>query len=127
MLHTGSGDELCGLLLALFQEVAYHQPTVNPSAFPAFVYSKFKWRSAACFSYFLWCAFGNSIPLLCVSFQFVAYCLVFFLVGGGQFDQGSMLVYLMGGWGKTCWSAECPSSRFGASICWHISPPVFSL
>jgi hypothetical protein len=35
MLLTGSGDELCGLLPALFQAVAYHLPTVSPFAFPA--------------------------------------------------------------------------------------------
>jgi hypothetical protein len=38
MLLTGSGDELCGPLPALFQAVAYLQPAVGPSAFPAFVY-----------------------------------------------------------------------------------------
>jgi hypothetical protein len=27
----------------------------------------------------------------------------------------------------TCWSAECLRSRFGASVWWHIIPPVFSV
>jgi hypothetical protein len=38
MLLTGLGDEPCGLLSAPFQAVAYHPPSVGPSAFPAFVY-----------------------------------------------------------------------------------------
>jgi hypothetical protein len=50
MLLTGSGDELCGLLPALFQAVAYHWPAVCPSVFPAFVYRKFEQRSAPCLS-----------------------------------------------------------------------------
>jgi hypothetical protein len=38
MLLTGSGDDLCGLLPALFQAVAYHPPAVSSPAFPVFVY-----------------------------------------------------------------------------------------
>jgi hypothetical protein len=38
MLLIGSGDELCGLLIAQFQAVAYHWLAVGPSAFPGFVY-----------------------------------------------------------------------------------------
>jgi hypothetical protein len=38
VLLTGSGDELCGPLPALFQVAAYCQPTVGLPAFPAFVY-----------------------------------------------------------------------------------------
>jgi hypothetical protein len=38
MLLTGSEVDLCGPLLALFQAVAYHPPTVGTSAFSAFVY-----------------------------------------------------------------------------------------
>jgi hypothetical protein len=38
VLLTGSGDELCGPLPALFQTVADHMPALGPSAFPAFVY-----------------------------------------------------------------------------------------
>jgi hypothetical protein len=37
MLLTGSGDEFCGPLPALFQAVAYHPPAVSPSAFLVFV------------------------------------------------------------------------------------------
>jgi hypothetical protein len=55
MLLTGSGDELCGLLSALFQAVAYHPPSVSQSAFPAFVYCNFLRRSAPCSSSLLWC------------------------------------------------------------------------
>jgi hypothetical protein len=48
ILFTGSRYELCGLLPALLQALAYHPPAVSPSAFPAFVYWKFGWRSAPC-------------------------------------------------------------------------------
>jgi hypothetical protein len=37
MLLTVSGDEFCGPVSALFQAVAYHLPTVSPSAFLVFV------------------------------------------------------------------------------------------
>jgi hypothetical protein len=56
------------------QAVAYHPPAVSPSAFLAFVYWKFVWRSVSCFSPLLLCTFGNSIPVLYVSFQFLVYC-----------------------------------------------------
>jgi hypothetical protein len=36
VIYQPAGDELCGLLPALFQAVAYHLPAVSPSAFPAF-------------------------------------------------------------------------------------------
>jgi hypothetical protein len=36
VLLTGSGDELCGLLLALLQAVAYHLPAVGLPTFPTF-------------------------------------------------------------------------------------------
>jgi hypothetical protein len=63
------------------------------SAFPAFVYWKFMWRSALWASPFLWCTFSNSAPLLCVGFQFLVYCSVLFcfLAWGGQSAQGTML------------------------------------
>jgi hypothetical protein len=71
MLLTGSGDELCGLLPALFQVAAYHPPTARPSAFPAFVYWNFTWRSALCLSPLLHCTYSTLSPLLCASFQFL--------------------------------------------------------
>jgi hypothetical protein len=42
-------------------------------------------------------------PLLCASFQFVAYCSGFFkfLFVWGQSDQGAMLVYPRSGWVNT--------------------------
>jgi hypothetical protein len=50
----------------------------------------------------LWCAMGDSVSLLCVSFQFLVYCsvLVFFFAGGSLSAQGPMLVYSRGVWGK---------------------------
>jgi hypothetical protein len=80
MLLTGSGDELCGLLPALFQAAAYQLLAVCPSAFPAFVYWKFRGRSATCPSSLLQCTFSNPTLLLCVSFQFLVYC-SFFVCG----------------------------------------------
>jgi hypothetical protein len=50
-------------------------------------------------------AFSNSAPLLCVTFEFLVYCSVFFVCvcvwggGEGQSAQGAMLVYSRGGWG----------------------------
>jgi hypothetical protein len=45
-----------------------------------------------------------------------------------------MLLYPIGGCGNTTWclvltclSARCFPSRFGASVCWHSSCPVFSV
>jgi hypothetical protein len=38
MLLSGPGDELCELLPALFQAVAYHLLAVGLPTFPAFVY-----------------------------------------------------------------------------------------
>jgi hypothetical protein len=55
MLLTGSGDDLCGSLSALFQEAVYHPPTTGPSSFPVFVYWKFPCRSAPCASPLLRC------------------------------------------------------------------------
>jgi hypothetical protein len=68
-------------------------PAVGPSAFPAFVYWKFVWRSASRFSPFLRCASSNSTPLLCVSFQFLVYCSGFLFVcfGGSVSLPGCIL------------------------------------
>jgi hypothetical protein len=98
MLLTDSGDELCGLLPALFQAAAYHQSALGISAFPVFLYWKFTWRSAPCSYPFLWCTYSTLPLLLCVSLQFPLYCSVFILFNyffgcGGQSGQGAMLVY----------------------------------
>jgi hypothetical protein len=61
MLLSGSVDELCGVIPALFLAAAYHQPTVGPPAFPAFVYWMFAWRSVPCSSPLFWCT--SSIPI----------------------------------------------------------------
>jgi hypothetical protein len=80
MFLTGSGDEVCELLTALFQAVVYHLPTINPSAFPVFVYWKFQWRSAPCLSPLLWHTQSTLPPLLHVSFQFLVFYSVFVVV-----------------------------------------------
>jgi hypothetical protein len=88
ILLSGSGNELCGPLSALFQAVAYHLPTVSPSAFPAFVYWKFQWRSASCSFPLLQCAYKTLPPLLHVPFQFIVYYSVLFFQGGGSICPG---------------------------------------
>jgi hypothetical protein len=50
-----------------------------------------------CPSPILWCTFSNSILLLCVSSQFLVYCLVFFFFREVQSAQGAMLVFPRGG------------------------------
>jgi hypothetical protein len=101
MLLTGSGDDPCGPLSALFQAVAYHHPTVGLSAFPVFVYSKFAWRSAPFPFPLLWCAQSTMPPLLCVLFS-SSFIIQFFCVWGGcQSVQGAMLVYPRGRCGNT--------------------------
>jgi hypothetical protein len=98
MLLTGSGDELCGPLSALFQAAAYHPPTVSPSAFPVFVYWKFPWSSAPCFSPLLWYAQSTLLPLLQVPFQLVIYYSDFFLfcMAGVSLPRG--LCWFIPGW-----------------------------
>jgi hypothetical protein len=104
MLLTGSADELCGLLPALFQAAAYHPLTVSPSVFPVFVYWKFAWRSAPCPSPLLQCAQSTPPPLLSFPFYFLVYYSVFCLFvlrGRGQSVQGALLIYPRGGCGIT--------------------------
>jgi hypothetical protein len=117
MLLTGSGDKHCGLLPALF-----HPPTVGPSPFPGFVYWKFMWKSAACPSALLWCAFSNSAPLLCVSFLSSLFIVQFFFGGGlqgSQSAQGAMLVYPS--WGIYC--VMLGSHLFGLELTLSASAP----
>jgi hypothetical protein len=107
MLLTGSGDELCGLLSILLQAVAYHLPTVGPSAFLIFVYWKFMQRSAPCTSPLLLCVLRPPCPLCSMfffSFLFIIQGFFFFCrAGGGQSVQEAMLVYTKGGCGNiTC-------------------------
>jgi hypothetical protein len=78
MLLTGSGDDLCGPLPALFLAAAYHWPAVSPSAFLAFVYWKFIQKSSPCPFPHLQCTYSTPLPLLCVTFQFLVYCSGYF-------------------------------------------------
>jgi hypothetical protein len=69
--------------------IPHPHPAVGPSAFPAFVYRKFQWRSASCLSHVLQCAYSTPLPLLCVSLHFLVYSVFFVCVGvGGQSAQG---------------------------------------
>jgi hypothetical protein len=63
---------------AIVQAVAYYQLAVVLPAFPAFVYGKFKWRSAPCSTPFSGALSAFLPPLLCASFQFVVYYSVVF-------------------------------------------------
>jgi hypothetical protein len=120
MLLTGSGGELCGLLPALIQAAGYLPLLLALLPFqPLFTESSSGHQLLALS--LLWCTFGNSVPLLCISFQFLVYCSVFVFCRGCQCAPRAMLVYPRGGWGNTvwwlvltCWSAECLPSRFGA-------------
>jgi hypothetical protein len=95
MLLTGSGHVLSGQLPALFQAVAYHQPTVSPSVFSAFVYRKL--LAPPPFSG----ALLEFLPsLLCASFQFIFYSGFLFFLIGGESVQGTMQIYPRGGWGN---------------------------
>jgi hypothetical protein len=118
MLLTGSGGDLCGPLTAPFQAAAYHLPSVGLSAFPAFVYCKFVWRSAPCPFPPLWCT-QNTLPsLLCVPFLLFTF---FFCRARGQSVQGATLVYPNGGCGNTtcCLFAHL-------LVCWMSPKQVWS-
>jgi hypothetical protein len=141
MLFTGPGDELCGLLPALFQAGAYHLPPVDPPAFPAFVYCKFAWRLAPCPSPLLQCTFSFPHPLLCASFQFIVYCSVFgfwffFFCRGWRVSLPRGLCWFIPGVAggilfdtghSPVWSAACLLSRFGVGVWRRCQPPIFSV
>jgi hypothetical protein len=97
MLLTGSRDEFCGLLSALFQVEIYHWPAISSSVFLAFVY----WNLCGdfCPSPILW---GHVAPSA-ACFRSLLYCsgflFVCFLQCGGQSAQGVMLISPRGGCG----------------------------
>jgi hypothetical protein len=103
--------------------------TVGPSAFPAFVYWKFAWRSAPCPSSFLPCDFSNSAPLLCVSFQFLVYCsvVVFFFGVGGSVCPGGYAGLSQGWLGNIGWCLllTCLDSQMSPKQVWsqHLAAP----
>jgi hypothetical protein len=77
MLLTGSGDEFCGPLLALFQAVAYYPPAVTLLPFQSlFTEVHMEINSLPLPSSLV--HFQLPTPLLCVSFQFLIYCSAFF-------------------------------------------------
>jgi hypothetical protein len=55
----------------------------------------------------LWCAFSNSISLLCVIFQFLIYCLVFFFLGGGVSLPRGLCWFILGVAGGKAHDAWC--------------------
>jgi hypothetical protein len=148
-----SGDKFCGPLPALFQAAAYHPTTVGPSAFPAFVYWKFMWRSAPCLSPLLQCAvcfqqLHPSAMLVFIVFSslFIVQVFLLLFVGGSVCPGGS--AGLSQGWlreyrmmlgahlfdlpnvSQQAWSwclVACLPSKFGAGIWWWRQPPVFSV
>jgi hypothetical protein len=82
MLLTGSGDELCGPLPALFQAAAYHLPAVGPSAFPVFIYWNFMRRSAPCLPASPMCLLHPTSSVVC-SFSVPCLLFSFFFCGVG--------------------------------------------
>jgi hypothetical protein len=116
MLLTGSGNEFCRLLSALYQAVAYYPPTASPSAFPGFVYWKFPWRSAPCTFPLLWWAQSTLPPLPHVLFSSLFITQVFvwlFLWGRDQsaqglcwFIPGVAVGILHAAYLLTCWAAS---------------------
>jgi hypothetical protein len=135
MLLTGPGDELCGLLPALFQAAAYHLPApCQPFCLSSLCLLKVHTEISSLLLPPSSVHLQHPTPLLCVSFQFLIQFLCVCIAGGGQFAQGAMLVYprvavgiLHATYLLTCWSAECLPSKFGASIWWYRRPPVFSV
>jgi hypothetical protein len=95
MLLTGSGDKFCGPLPALFQAAAYHPPAIIPSAFPVFVYWKFLWRSAPCFSFPSLVCLQHPTPSAscsflfpCLLFSFFFFFFFFFVEQGFSLSRG---------------------------------------
>jgi hypothetical protein len=102
MLLTGSGDELCGLLSALFHAEAYHPPHCWPFCLSSLCLLKVCMEISSL--PLLWCAQSTLPPLLHVPFQFLVYYSVLFcfvLWGRGQSVQGAMLFYPRGSCGNT--------------------------
>jgi hypothetical protein len=100
LLLTGLRDELCGMLPALLQAVAYPQTAVSLPAFPAICLlivpveiSSLPFSPSLVHFQHFW------PPHLCASFQFIVYCSIFFCRVGGQSAQGAMLVYPRHDWG----------------------------
>jgi hypothetical protein len=102
VLFTGSEDELCGLLSALFHAAVYHLPTVSHSAFPDIcllkVYMEISFLllppSPLCLQHHASSAVCYfSVPCL---FNFL-FCFVFLCRAECQSSQGAMMVYPRGG------------------------------
>jgi hypothetical protein len=131
MLLTGSGNELCGLLSALFQAVAYHPPAVSPSAFPVLVYWRLPCRSAPYFSPF--CGALTAPYSLCFIFLVYYSVLGLFFVGQGVSLSKGLCWFIPGvavgiphdSHLLTFWS-ESPK-QVGASLWWCWNPVVFSM
>jgi hypothetical protein len=132
VLLTGSGDELCSLLPALFQAVAYHPPAVGLPAFPAICLL----IVLAEISSLLLLPSAEFLPfLLYASFQFIVYCSVVFVcvcVWVVNLPRGLcwFIPWVAGGilcdiWCSPVWSAECLPSRFGAQGWWQWQPTCF--
>jgi hypothetical protein len=73
------------------------------------------WISAPCPSPFLWYAFGNSVPLLCVSFQFLVYCSGFFFFVGVSLPRGLCRFILAVAGGKVHDSGCSPDGLLNVS------------
>jgi hypothetical protein len=123
MLLTGSGDEFCGPLPALFQAVAYHLPGVSPSAFPAICLLKVCLEISSLFLPLLQCAYSTPPPLLCVSFSslffFVLFC---FVCRAGRSVCTGLYAGLSQGWLVKC----CMMLGAHLLVCWMSPKQVWS-
>jgi hypothetical protein len=139
MLLTGSGDEFCGLLLALFQGVAYLLPAVGLPAFPAVCLLIVCMEISSLLLPTSPMHFQHSSPFCCVliysSLVIVQVSFFFFCIGLGGvlvcprglcwFIPGVAGGILHGTWQSPVWFAECLPSIIGAGR--GGSTPVFSV
>jgi hypothetical protein len=123
MLLSGSGDELCGLLPALFQTVAYYWPAVIPYAFLALFTESLSGDHLLVPPLFS-SALSATLPLGCVLvFRSLFIVHFFFFCRGISLPRGlcwfipevAREIHVM----LRCspvWYAKCHPSRFGAGL-----------
>jgi hypothetical protein len=138
VLLTGSGDELCGLLPALFQAVAYHHLLSALLPFqPLFIESSCgdQLLASPSFSGVLLA----TLPLCCVLVFSSLFSVLFsfffsFFVGQGVSLPRGLCLFIPrvtgeiphDAWCSSVWYVECLPSRFGADV-WQWWEPSYFL